>query len=111
MLGLNSVCVALADSGAIAKDPKTPEKEKEACLAFVDAEGKLDKEDCIVGTCFTSKSKCYCWFSCGHHKRCWWAVQDVDGCLSLSKTAVQKFEAPRKSELHYRRYKMQDVTK
>lgn len=48
--------------GAIAKDPKTSEKEKDACLAFVEAEGKLDKED-------------------------------VDGCLSLSKTAVQKFEA------------------
>ena len=31
--------------GAIAKDPKTPEKEKEACLAFVDAESRLDKED------------------------------------------------------------------
>ncbi|CAK9089884.1 Tetratricopeptide repeat protein 28 (TPR repeat protein 28) [Durusdinium trenchii] len=48
--------------GAIAKDPKTPEKEKEACLAFVDAESRLDKED-------------------------------VEGCLSLSKGAVQKFEA------------------
>eukprot|EP00438_Fugacium_kawagutii_P013305 Skav206485 [mRNA] locus=scaffold1128:55853:63722:+ [translate_table: standard] len=48
--------------GAIAKDPKTPPKEKEACLAFVEAEGKLDKED-------------------------------VDGCLSLSKSVVQQFEA------------------
>ena len=32
--------------GAIAKDSKTSAKEKEACLAFVDAEGRLDKEDC-----------------------------------------------------------------
>lgn len=72
------------DQGAIAKDPKTSAKEKEACLVFVEAEGKLDKEDC---TALGEALRCY---TDGVR-----LLQDVDGCLSLSKSAVEKFEARR----------------
>ena len=86
----------LSYPGAIAKDPKTSEKEKDACLAFVEAEGKLDKEDRFVYehqaaaadvNLSISELKREMLHACS-------SFQDVDGCLSLSKTAVQKFEAP-----------------
>jgi len=84
----------LSDPGAIAKDPKTSEKEKDACLAFVEAEGKLDKEDRFV---FKHQPAADVNLSISELKREMLhgsSFQDVDGCLSLSKTAVQKFEAP-----------------
>ena len=84
----------LSDLGATAKDPKTSQKEKDACLAFVEAEGKLDKEDRCVYKLQPAKIN----LSISELKRemlhACSSFQDVDGCLSLSKTAVQKFEAP-----------------
>ncbi|CAE7223951.1 TTC28 [Symbiodinium sp. CCMP2456] len=57
-----SVGIRLCASSELAANPKAAPKEKEGCLAFVAAEGRLDKED-------------------------------VDGCMTHSKEALEKFKA------------------
>eukprot|EP00439_Symbiodinium_sp_Y106_P040949 s3779_g5.t1 len=79
-------CLALEMSASeLAANPKAAPKEKEGCLAFVAAEGRLDKEDRHPASSGYGVQKD---MTVGV-KKC----QDVDGCMTHSKEALEKFKA------------------